>query len=363
MVVGQPNWWVKHLPEMMIAAWAHSFCCQPLVDDLGVYECEKIGISTTEYKSRILTWKYKLYTVIKSKLVCGMFTVLQTCPFGQTMQDYQLSTNINESFFICGLGWAHFFRTKKDRKQIRSCKASQDWKTRHPFRPVSILLKFIPARLTLQGLNLSHQIFLKRCWIWGVWARISQCLAALLNKATTRCTGVAPFTAAGCRWKVWAMALRDDFWRRCAFGTELHVESVRNCWKPPTFRCSEEGSCSFSTRPQQDRWKGSALPAINTRFFPSCLTLSAWNKSIYSIQIWQNMKQLGIYSQASGSSIFLRGTLLSPIPRHPSQDVILWGYCPRGGKPRNFEKETGRWPLTLSYGHPGQGCLMFFVWL
>eukprot|EP00434_Breviolum_minutum_P000676 symbB.v1.2.000592.t1/scaffold26.1/size418576/7 len=37
-------------------------------------------------------------------------------------------------------------------------------------------------------------------------------------------------------------------------------------------------------------------------------------------------------------------------------DVILWGHCPRGIKPRQFEKDVGMRPLTLSYGHPGS-CL------
>ena len=52
MLIGQPNL------KMMIAAWAHIFCIfLLLVDhDRGVYECEKIGISTTDYKSRILSW-------------------------------------------------------------------------------------------------------------------------------------------------------------------------------------------------------------------------------------------------------------------------------------------------------------------
>ena len=38
------------------------------------------------------------------------------------------------------------------------------------------------------------------------------------------------------------------------------------------------------------------------------------------------------------------------------KDVILWGHCPRGIKPRQFEKDVGMRPLTLSYGHPGS-CL------
>ena len=136
-----------------------------------------------------------------------------------------------QNIFICGFGGAHFFRTQKDRKQIRSCKASQDWK------------RGIHSGLTLQGLNLSHQIFLERCWIWGVGRESHNVLQLFSTNSNYSLLG-AGGSAAGCRWKVWAMALRDDFWRRCAFGTELHVESVRNCWKPPTFRCSEEGSCS-----------------------------------------------------------------------------------------------------------------------
>ena len=59
-----------------------------------------------------------------------------------------------QNIFICGFGGAHFFRTKKDRKQIRSCKASQDWKTRHPFRPNTARSQPIPPDISRKMLNL-----------------------------------------------------------------------------------------------------------------------------------------------------------------------------------------------------------------
>ncbi|CAK9045637.1 unnamed protein product [Durusdinium trenchii] len=40
----------------------------------------------------------------------------------------------------------------------------------------------------------------------------------------------------------------------------------------------------------------------------------------------------------------------------PPFDVILWGHCPGGSKPRTFHKDAGQSPTTLSYGWPGS-CL------
>ena len=48
--------------------------------------------------------------------------------------------------------------------------------------------------------------------------------------------------------------------------------------------------------------------------------------------------------------------VLETVGSIPPFDVILWGHCPRGIKPRQFEKDVGMRPLTLSYGHPGS-CL------
>lgn len=138
---------------MMIAECGLTvFAVSRLLMTWGSMKAKKMGFRLLS--TRAGYWHGSINCIIKSKLVCGMFAVLQTCPFGQTMQNYQLSTNINKLFFICGLGGAHFFRTKKDRKQIRSCKASQDWKTRHPFRPNTARSQPIPPDISRKMLNL-----------------------------------------------------------------------------------------------------------------------------------------------------------------------------------------------------------------
>ena len=143
----------------------------------------------------------------------------------------------------------------------------------------------IHSGLKLQGLNLSHQIFLERCWIWGVWGRISQCLAALLNKATTHYSvqrGQLP--AVNERYERWPCAtiFEDDV--RLAPNFTLRVSETVGSLPPFDARKKDP----VVSAPAHNKTDGrvqqcSALPAINTRFFPSCLTLSAWNKSIYSI--------------------------------------------------------------------------------
>ena len=80
-----------------------------------------------------------------------MFTVLQTCPFGQTMQDYQLSTNINKIFLYVALVGPTFSVQKKTGNKYDHARHHR------------IEKRGIHSGLTLQGLNLSHQIFLERC--------------------------------------------------------------------------------------------------------------------------------------------------------------------------------------------------------